>query len=231
MGFSACEKHDSYAQYSINKHFKSFSHAVQFEISQVPFRNNLRFALHSLRTLKYHNYIHALTNSGEMQYFIVIEVKNLNTGQTREICTKSDFLDGAVLQELGSGFNSLIYLRLKKLEFINMQRHFEFRNISALNNIGFFDYSEDDFNTFEKTHNIDSLVMEIQRIGKWSLYQTDRITMLMYAHSLFNRGILTGEFTCSGGGYLNYVSNKWMHLQNEQMLKMKNITDSIENGD
>ena len=52
---------------------------------------------------------------------------------------------------------------------------------------------------FEKTVNIDSLVKEIKISKSWSKEILNEKDKLMYAHSLFNHGVLTGENSCFGG--------------------------------
>lgn len=49
--------------------------------------------------LLYKNYTKALNESGTFQFFLVIKVKNLKTNNVREICTKGDFLQGAIHHE------------------------------------------------------------------------------------------------------------------------------------
>ncbi|WP_431244803.1 hypothetical protein ACQ9BO_11425 [Flavobacterium sp. P21] len=49
--------------------------------------------------LLYKNYAKALNQGGTFQFFLVIKIKNLNTNEVREICTKGDFLQGAIHHE------------------------------------------------------------------------------------------------------------------------------------
>jgi hypothetical protein len=55
----------------------------------------------------------------------------------------------------------------------------------------------DDLKDFEQRTNIDQLTKDINK--DWKKKLLDEKEMLLYAHSLFNRGILTGENNCYGG--------------------------------
>ena len=50
----------------------------------------------SLDTIIYHNYLNAVERESTFQFFLVIKIKDLNTGLSREVCTKGDFLEGAL---------------------------------------------------------------------------------------------------------------------------------------
>ena len=60
----------------------------------------------------------------------------------------------------------------------------------------------DDFYEFEKKSNMDSVAKSIKN-NKWSMYFSDDKAMLLFAYSLFNRGILTGENNCFGGNLIH----------------------------
>ncbi|WP_047450897.1 hypothetical protein [Alistipes sp. ZOR0009] len=149
-------------------------------------------------TLLYNNYIKAITNEGTFQYFVVIKAKNKRTGEVREICTSGNFLSGALHEECGIDYDSTGEAKIYSLLSKNREMYFEFTKESAMNNVGMNNYTTVEYETFENTHNIDSLV-NIVKGGKWSMKMPDDKTMLLYAHSLFNRGILTGEYDCFGG--------------------------------
>jgi len=151
----------------------------------------------SLDSLITSNYSEAIKNSGTFQFFLVVKIKNLNTGQTREICTTGNFLKGALHREYKLGYDSLSLSQVEILA-INKDRYFEFKDTSALNNIGLDIYSTDDLLKFENETNIDSLT-QVLKNGKWSMSLRSDKTILLYAHALFNRGFLTGENMCFGG--------------------------------
>jgi len=176
-------------------------------------------SLTSLDSLIYKNYTYAIKNKSTFQYFLVVKVKNLNTSLIREICTKGDFLTGALHIENKIGYDSLGILKIENIEKNNKKRFFEFKDTMALNNLEINTYSIEDLNNFERTHNIDSLVQIITK-GKWGLYIPDDKEMKLYAHSLFNRGILTGESNCYGGT-LKHVE--------EKLIIERNNRDSIWN--
>lgn len=159
-----------------------------------------------LDTIMYNNYLKAIENENTIEYFLVIKVKNLNNGEIKEVCTNGNFLDGALYKEYKIGYDSASTVIINNIKRKNKKRYFEFKDTSALNNIGFNNYSTNDFIEFEKHHQIDSLA-QILKKGEWSLAISDNKTMLFYAHALFNRGILTGENSCFGGTLI--------HIDNE----------------
>ncbi len=61
---------------------------------------------HDLEDEKYLNFLAAVQNSSTFSYFTVIIVKNLNTGLTKEICTKGNFVAGALHRELNAGYDT-----------------------------------------------------------------------------------------------------------------------------
>jgi len=152
----------------------------------------------ALDSIIYNNYLKAIDNESTFQLFLVVTIKDLNSGQKRELCTKGDFLEGALHTEYKINYDSLGLAVLDKLQRNNRSRYFELKDTAALNNLGFNIYTMDDLTKFEKNHNIDSLVNLFKK-GKWSLAIPEDKIMLLYAHALFNRGILTGENSCFGG--------------------------------
>ncbi|WP_338377210.1 hypothetical protein [uncultured Flavobacterium sp.] len=154
-----------------------------------------------------------------MQYFLVVKVKDLNTGNVREICTKGNFLSGALHKEYNLDFNEKDATKLYKVMLENKERYFEFKDTTAINNLGIHKYSVEDLQKFEKKHNIDSIANSIKN-KKWNMFLSDDKTMLLYAHSLFNRGILTGENNCFGGTL--------MHIDNQILDKKKKQIESIK---
>jgi len=144
----------------------------------------------------YSNYKTAVKNESTFQYFLVIHVIDLNTGQTRDICTKGNFLKGAIHREYNLGYDDNSIKKVEKIALNNRTRTFKFKNIEAIQNLGLDRYSMDDLKEFEERSNIDKLTKEIDK--DWTK-QLDDKEMSLYAHSLFNRGILTGENSCYGG--------------------------------
>ena len=157
----------------------------------------------------YLNYVAAIKNESTFQYFLVVKVKNLNNGQTREYCTKGNFLQGAIHREYKLDYNEKGISKAYSVAVDNKDRYFEFKNDSAIWNIGgVWEYSMDDLAKLEKKTNFDALATQIRKTGKWSKEIFDDKMMLMYAHALFNRGILTGENNCFGGTLVYVDRNK-----------------------
>ncbi len=180
----------------------------------------------TLDTIIYNNYLKAVDNESTFQFFLVVKIKDLNTGQVREICTKGDFLEGALHMEYKTDYDSLGIAKIENLQRNNKNRYFEFKDTAALNNLGLNNYTIDDLTKFEKSHNIDSFAQVIKK-GKWSLAISEDKIMLLYAHSLFNRGILTGENNCFGGTLI-HVEDKWIEERKKQQAEMKRQMDLIK---
>lgn len=168
-------------------------------------------------SIRYANYVNAIENGSTFQYFTVIKVKDVNTGKVREICTKGNFLWGALHTEYDSSYSVNGLKKIQKLLFENKQRYFEFKNAIALNNLGVNKYSVEDLKKFEKENNVDSISKSIK--GKWGIAISDDKTMHLLAHSLFNRGILTGENNCFGGT-LTHIDKQML---NERKKRIENL--------
>lgn len=157
----------------------------------------------------YLNYAAAIKNESTFQYFLVVNVKNLKTGLTREYCTKGNFLIGALHMEYNISYNNKGTSKVDSIAIMNKCRYFEFKKSKAIRNIGGDSaYSIDELTQLEKEVQFDSIAAEIRKMGKWSMRIWDDKTMLMYAHALFNRGILTGENSCFGGTLYYVDRNK-----------------------
>lgn len=156
----------------------------------------------------YQNYVSAIRNFSTFQYFLVVKVKDRKQGTTREYCTKGDFLKGALHREYNLGYDIDGISKVYSLAIDNKDRYFEFKKKKALKNISTWNYSIDDLIQLEKTVNFDSIVSQIKTNKKWSMEIFDDKTMIMYAHSLFNRGILTGENNCWEGTLVYIEKNK-----------------------
>lgn len=164
----------------------------------------------SLDSIRYVNYLNAIENRSTFQYFTVIKIKDLNNGNTREICTKGNFILGALNYEHSS--------KTHKSLLKNKERYFQFKDTVALNNLGVNNYSIEDLKKFEKENNIDSLAKTIK--GKWGMHFSDDKSMLLFAHSLFNRGILTGENNCFGGTLI-HVDKQILNEKRKRIEELK----------
>ena len=166
----------------------------------------------------YVNYVNAIENGSTFQYFTVIQVKDINTGKVREICTKGNFLLGALHIENKSTYSVNDQIKIQKLLLKNKRRYFEFKDTVALNNLGIKNYSSEDLKKFEKENNIDSIAKSIKR--KWGMAIMEDKNMLLLAHSLFNRGILTGENNCFGGT-LTHVDKQMLTERKKRIEELK----------
>lgn len=154
----------------------------------------------------YLNFIYAYENRGTFQYFLVAKIKNINTGEIQEICTK------------GSAFRSALFLEFKpknskhhvsendSIVKNNTERYYEFKNKKAISQL-WIRYSMYELAELEKEINFDSLAVKIRQQKDWRIENLNDKLMTMYAHALFNRGILTGENECRGGA-LHYIDRK-----------------------
>jgi hypothetical protein len=115
--------------------------------------------------------------------FIVVKIKDLNTGESKEICTTANFFFGALSKEQIPGFNKsyMEYLLSKSAD-----RTFELKKSDALKNIGFFNYhlqNETHIDSLIKNNHLrDSLKnlskVEIMVYKEFNLYEQKRDTLL-----------------------------------------------------
>lgn len=154
----------------------------------------------------YLNYVVAINNESTFQYHLVVKFKNANTGEIREICAEGNFLKGALHREYSIDYDEIGVKKVAELALKNKERYFEFKNDGAIANMGVKNYSMNELEKLEKKVNFDSIVNQIKKHKKWAVSLEDK-EIMMYAHALFNRGILTGENNCMGGT-LVYVDGK-----------------------
>lgn len=152
---------------------------------------------------KYLNFLAAVQNSSTFSYFTVIKVKNLNTGVTKEICTKGNFVSGALHMELKADYGEKGEETVLAFTKSRKDRYFEFKNKKALDNISFFDYKTKLVDKIQSEYNIDKAIKIIKKDKDFSIRLTDD-EMKAFAHVLFNKGYLTGENDCWGGA-LEYI--------------------------
>lgn len=153
----------------------------------------------------YLNYLFAARNGSTFQINLVIKYKDVNTNNTREICIEGEQLMFAFWKE-----NNLVFGKndsfdkYYKMLLENKSRYFEFKNPKALESITLDYYSENELKEMEKKVDFDKLAREIKNNKKWQESFDSKI-LKIYAHALFNRGILTGQNNCFGGETLEYV--------------------------
>ncbi len=155
---------------------------------------------------KYLNFLAAIENSSTFNYFTVIKVKDLNSGVTKEVCTKGNFVSGALHIELNADYDNKGERRVLNFAKNKKNRYFEFKNKKALDNISFFDYDTSKLSKIQDEYNFDKVIEIIKRDKKFALRLSDN-EMKLFAHILFNKGYMTGENDCFGGT-LEYVYRK-----------------------
>ena len=156
-----------------------------------------------LENEKYLNFLAAIQNGSTFSYFTVIKVKNLNTGLTKEICTKGNFVSGALHLELKEGYDNKGEQKVLEFAKTKKDRYFEFKNKKALDNIPFFDYKTSLVAKIQTQYNFDKAIEILNKDKDFSIRLSDD-EMKAFAHVLFNKGYLTGENNCWGGA-LEYV--------------------------
>ncbi|TRX40377.1 hypothetical protein [Flavobacterium restrictum] len=157
----------------------------------------------NVEKVKYLNFIKAVQNSSTFSYFTVIKIKDLNTGEIKEVCTKGNFVSGALHIELNVKYDTKGEKKVLDFAKGKKDRYFEFKNKKALNNISFFDYDSKLLDEIPTKYNFDKAIEIIKNKKKFSIRLSDS-EMKAFAHILFNKGYLTGENDCLGGS-LEYV--------------------------
>lgn len=137
-------------------------------------------------SIRYTNYVKLVNyrNNTHTASYVVVNVKNLNTNEIKEICTYPDFLYGALRNE-NKKHDTEILLQ-------NKERYFEFKDTAALNNIGFNSYSKNDLAEFKNRIKFDSLVKLIAKKEYPTIdFGEEHHKFNMFAHLLFNEGIMS----------------------------------------
>jgi len=132
----------------------------------------------------------AIRNGSTAPNYVVVKVKNLKTGEIKEICTEAPFLRGAMrIQNKNSAIDCIKF----------KDRYFEFSKKKALKNIGYDLYSMSDLEKYKQTINLDSLVEQVE-IGKLNglNFSGEKKEQRMFAHLMFNNGIMVTRGCFSG---------------------------------
>jgi hypothetical protein len=114
--------------------------------------------------------------------YVVFRVKNLKTGESKEICTTPNLLVGAIRREEEK-------LKLPYKPIWEAKRYFEFSDDSALWNVGFSDYSMKELALFQSQLNVDS-VLDLIKVGGMQHINFGKNDKY-FAHIMFNAGVLT----------------------------------------
>ena len=81
-----------------------------------------------LQTEEYLNFLSAIQNESTFSYFTVIKAKNLNTGEIKEICTKGNFVSGALHIELKKDYSPRGEKDVIEYAKKHKDRYFEFKD-------------------------------------------------------------------------------------------------------
>lgn len=148
-------------------------------------------------SIRYTNYAKLVNykNNSHTASYVVVNVKNLNTNEIKEICTYPDFIYGALRIENKKNDDEILPEDIKQNTEIllqNKERYFEFKDTAALNNIGFNSYSKNNLVEFKNRIKFDSLVkLIIKKESPNIVFGENHIELNMYAHLLFNKGIMS----------------------------------------
>ena len=160
-----------------------------------------------LENEKYLNFLTSLENESTFGYFTVVTAKDLKTGLTKEICTKGNFVSGALHIELNADYDVKGSRKVLASAKASKTLYFEFKKRKALDNISYYDYDDKYVATIAKRYNIDSAVAIIKSSNKFSINISAK-NRKAFAHALFNRGYLSGESDCFGGPLVYIDRNK-----------------------
>jgi hypothetical protein len=161
----------------------------------------------NLKDEKYLNFLASLENESTSGYFTVITAKDLKTGLTKEVCTKGNFVSGALHIELNADYDVKGSHKVLSAAKANKAIYFEFKKRKALDNISYFDYDDKYVATIAKRYKIDSAVAIIKKNNKYSI-NIPANNRKYFAHALFNRGYLSGDNDCFGGPLVYIDRNK-----------------------
>jgi hypothetical protein len=153
---------------------------------------------------RYSNFLYAVGNNSTFNYFTVIKVKNLNTGETKDICTSGKFVVCAIHVELQLDYDDFGEKKAYEYARSKRDRYFGFRNSEALENIGYFEYEPKLIANIQEKYDLNNAIEKIEKDKAFKIELSD-MDMKAFAHVLFNLGFLTGENSCYGGA-LEYIN-------------------------
>ena len=126
----------------------------------------------------------ALNNLSTAPNYVVLNIKNIKTGEIKEVCTEAPFLSGAIYKEYGK-FPGKIDCKKSK------DRYFEFAKDSALSNIDYNLYSKKSLDSFAKTINVEEIIKLVKSGNLTSkTFKNSRKEQIMFAHLMFNNGVM-----------------------------------------
>jgi hypothetical protein len=134
----------------------------------------------------------AFANASTAPNFIVIIASDQNGRITKEICTEAPFVEGGIDRNKGN----------EKVQKYN-HSHFYFNTKEALDNIGFNEYSYDELLEYGKSQELKEILAQVQNSDKniEVNFQGTRKEQFMFAHILFNNGIMSTR-GCIAGNFM-----------------------------
>jgi len=145
----------------------------------------------------------ALNNLSSSPNYVVVNIKNLKTGEKKEVCIETPFLNGAIGKEFGIYPDKIDCEKHK-------ERYFEFSKDSALWNINYNLYSKISLDSFAKTINVEEIVKLVKKGElKSKTFNSDKKEQIMFAHLMFNNGVMMTR-GCIAGNIceLSYYNSK-----------------------
>ena len=158
-------------------------------------------------TQKFKMFCAALENQSTEPNYVVVKVKNLNTGEVKEICTEAPFIEGAIYRQTGN-----FSFPTSCNDYPN--RYFEFSADSALWNISFDLYTTKELEEYAKTIDIEKITKQIKEgklhrkvfgMDKKQTWQATRKEQTMFAHIMFNNGIMMTRGCVAGNDCELYI--------------------------
>ena len=156
---------------------------------------------------KFKMFCAALENQSTAPNYVVVKVKNLNTGEVKEICTEAPFVEGAINRQTGK-----FSFQTDCDDYPN--RYFEFSADSALWNISFDLYTISELEEYAKTIDVERTVQQVKEgklqektfgIDKEQTWQETKREQIMFAHIMFNNGVMMTRGCVAGNESELYI--------------------------
>lgn len=155
-------------------------------------------------SIKLKNYKIAVNNfNSTMPYFVVFKYKDFNIDVVKEICVSSSDLIYSISEE-----KMIDRFEAFELAINNKSMYFEFKNIKSIERLNLITYSIDELNKFKRKRKVKKLIettLTSKQIEK--LFPKNEKEQILFAHSLFNIGILTAINECFGGEELIIINS------------------------
>lgn len=158
---------------------------------------------------KHKMFLKAILHDSTAPYYVLIKVTDLNTNQTKEICTSALSLIDALQAELKLEYSFISPLRAKtNSKFIktlkrNKDLHFYFRKAEALRDISFPSYDTTQLNIVKKKFKVQNIIDAVIKHKNFEyIFEGTMIEQPYLAHLLLQEGIMV-ESGCLAGYVLN----------------------------